>query len=85
MKTISIKIFIIPQSKQNYASFEKIFLSILEEHAPLKKKLLNKSKKASDTKRFWKNIQPLFSENRKIKNKTALVDENENDLMVLLN
>ena len=27
---------------------------------------------------FWKNKQPLFSENRKIRDKIALVDENEN-------
>ena len=35
-------------------------------------------KKVPDNKSFWKNIQPLFSENRKIRNKIALVDENEN-------
>ena len=27
---------------------------------------------------FWENKQPLFSENRKIRDKIALVDENEN-------
>ena len=27
---------------------------------------------------FWKNKQPLFSENRKIRDKISLVDENEN-------
>ena len=36
--------------------------------------------KVSDNKRFWKNAQPLFSENRKIKNKITLVDENENTI-----
>ena len=35
-------------------------------------------KEVSDNKNFWKDIQPLFSENRKIRNKIALVDENEN-------
>ena len=34
-------------------------------------------KKVTDNKIFWKNIQPLFSENGKIRNKIALVDENK--------
>ena len=125
------------EQPQKYASFEKIFSPILEEHAPLKKKLprtnhvpyvtkalrkatmrrsyleklyfkkitpssLKKNKKQrtycsklykkerkayfdkinqkkiSDNKSFWKNIQPIFSENRKIRNKITLADENEN-------
>ena len=36
------------------------------------------AKEVSDNKNFWKDIQPLFSENRKIRNKIALVDESEN-------
>ena len=40
--------------------------------------LIRQIQKVSDNKSFWKNIQPLFSENRKIRNKLALVDENEN-------
>ena len=35
-------------------------------------------KKVSDNKCFWKNMQPLFLENRKIRNKIELDDENEN-------
>ena len=40
--------------------------------------LIRQIQKVSDNKSFWKNIQPLFSENRKIRNKIALADENEN-------
>ena len=32
----------------------------------------------TDNKTFWKNIQPIFSENRKIANKITLVGDNEN-------
>ena len=32
----------------------------------------------TDNKTFWKNSQPIFSENRKITNKIALVGDNEN-------
>ena len=32
----------------------------------------------SDNKTFWKNIQPIFSENPKIANKITLVGDNEN-------
>ena len=35
-------------------------------------------KKVSDNKCFWKNMQPLFLENRKIRNKIELDDENKN-------
>ena len=40
--------------------------------------LIKQIQKVSNNKSFWKNIQTLFSENRKIRNKLALVDENEN-------
>ena len=32
----------------------------------------------SENKRFWKNIQPFFSERRKISNKITLADNKEN-------
>ena len=38
------------------------------------------SSKITDNKTFWKNIQPFFSEKRKIVNKITLVNENENIL-----
>ena len=58
MKTISIKIFLInfPQSNQKTASFEKTFLSILEEHPPLKKKLLRANHAPYVTKAFRKAV-----------------------------
>ena len=40
--------------------------------------LIKQIQKVSNNKSFWKNIQTLFSENRKTRNKLALVDENEN-------
>ena len=40
--------------------------------------LIKQIQKVSNNKSFRKNIQTLFSENRKIRNKLALVDENEN-------
>ena len=36
--------------------------------------------KITDNKAFWKNIQPLFSENRKFENKIILEDSEENIL-----
>ena len=35
-------------------------------------------RRISDNKSFWKNIQPFFSEKRKISNKITLVDNKEN-------
>ena len=123
------------EQPKDYAFFENIFLTIFEEHAALKKKLLHANhapyvtkarwkgimkrsyfeklyfkrrtpsslkkynkqknygsklykkerkayfdkinpKEVSDNKSFWKNIKLLFSENRKIRNKIALIDEN---------
>ena len=32
----------------------------------------------TNNKAFWKNIQPIFSENRKVANKITLVGDNEN-------
>ena len=32
----------------------------------------------TDNKIFWKNIQPIFPENRKVANKITLVGDNEN-------
>ena len=32
----------------------------------------------TDNKTFWKNIQPIFSENCKVTNKITLVGDNEN-------
>ena len=39
------------EQAKEYASFEKLFLSLLEEHT-----YFDKSKKVSDNKSFWKNI-----------------------------
>ena len=36
--------------------------------------------KITDNKAFWKNIQPLFSEKRKLANKITLEDNEENIL-----
>ena len=36
--------------------------------------------KITDNKAFWKNIQPLFSEKRKLKNKKTLEDSEKNIL-----
>ena len=38
------------------------------------------SSKITDSKTFWKNIQPFFLEKRKIVNKISLVNENEDIL-----
>ena len=38
------------------------------------------SSKMTDSKTFWKNIQPFFSEKRKTVNKITLVNENEDIL-----
>ena len=35
-------------------------------------------RRISDNKSFWKNIQPFFSEKRKISNKITLVENKEN-------
>ena len=40
-------------------------------------------KRISDNKSFWKNIQPFFSEKRKISNKITLVDNKENTLKTI--
>ena len=40
--------------------------------------LTKQIQKKSDNNIFWENIQFLFSENGKIRDKTALVDENKN-------
>ena len=37
-------------------------------------------RRISDNKSFWKNIQPFFSEKRKISNKITLVDNKENTI-----
>ena len=44
------------EKSKDYASFEKIFLSILEEHAPLKKKLLHANQAPYVTKALRKAI-----------------------------
>ena len=36
--------------------------------------------KSKNKKAFWKNIQPLFPENRKLTNKITLKDSKENTL-----
>ena len=36
--------------------------------------------KSKNKKAFWKNIQPLFPENRKLTNKITLKDSKENSL-----
>ena len=38
-------------------------------------------RRISDNKSFWKNIQPFFSEKRKISSKTTLVDNEENNIV----
>ena len=42
-------------------------------------------RKISDNKSFWKNIQPFFSDKRKISNKITLVDNKEDTIFDDLN
>ena len=39
------------------------------------------SRRISDNKGFWKNIQHFFSEKRRISSKTTLVDNKENNIV----
>ena len=62
MKKILIKIFIInfPQKKQDCVSVQKRFLSILEEHAPLKKKKLLRANHAPYVTKALKKCEKII-------------------------
>ena len=44
------------------------------------RRISDNTRRISDNKRFWKNIQPFFSEKRKISNKITFVDNKENTI-----